>query len=307
LSVSRARNFQDRNDLRGRATGTGGQVEPQGARWRLPCCVFLHLLVLKLMREDTKLVLAKSTEATLETRLQEQRPKFDPRGVRWRLPFCIFLHLLVLQTNERRYNASIGETHRSDFRDRATKTGGQFRQSKVDKEMPEESQVLLTRSGASQTAIYQSPNKEPQRTAHQFLILRSSGREEREPEPLLIGFPVCPGGLRKEPVTFKSFHRDETVMHMLGSIGAHDFFTRDEFQHLSEMTRRHAKVSWSNQPCQSRELGPQSSSTYRQRPQIPISHPQTTATRTRFFVKRFCPDGRVVSTWRAPPGPGDSL
>ena len=33
-------------------------------------------------------------------------------------------HLLVLQNNERRYNASIGEGHTSDLRDKATETGG---------------------------------------------------------------------------------------------------------------------------------------------------------------------------------------
>jgi hypothetical protein len=62
-----------RSDLRDRATGTGGQVDPMGARWRFSCCVFLHLLVLQinerrynasngeLMREDTTLVMAKGT------------------------------------------------------------------------------------------------------------------------------------------------------------------------------------------------------------------------------------------------------
>jgi hypothetical protein len=34
-------------------------------------------------------------------------------------------HLLVLQNNERRYNASIGEGHTSDLRDKATETGDQ--------------------------------------------------------------------------------------------------------------------------------------------------------------------------------------
>ena len=52
------------------------------------------------MREDTKLVLAKSTEATLETRLQEQGGKLDLRGEISSLPCCVFLRLLVLQINQ---------------------------------------------------------------------------------------------------------------------------------------------------------------------------------------------------------------
>jgi len=154
----------------------GGKLDPRGARWRLPCCVFLHLFVLqinerrynasirkrehkrpsrqgyknrgaswttgvssggslaapsfifsffKLMREDTTLVLAKSTEATSETGLQEHRGKLDPRCVRWRLPSCVFLHLLLFQFHEKRYNAGICEKYRSDLRDRSTGTGGQ--------------------------------------------------------------------------------------------------------------------------------------------------------------------------------------
>ena len=76
------------------------------------------------MGEDTTPVLAKGKEETLETGLQEQAGILDPGGARWRLPCCVFLHLLVLQINERRYNASIGEVHRSDLSNRATETEG---------------------------------------------------------------------------------------------------------------------------------------------------------------------------------------
>ena len=154
----------------------GGKLDPRGARWRLPCCVFLHLFVLqinerrynasirkrehkrpsrqgyknrgaswttgvssggslaapsfifssfKLMREDTTLVLAKGTEATSETGLQEHRGKLDPRCVRWRLSCCVFRHVFFLQSNERNYNASIREGRRSNLRDSVTGTRGQ--------------------------------------------------------------------------------------------------------------------------------------------------------------------------------------
>ena len=83
------------------------------------------------MREDTTLVSAKCTEATLETGLQEQGGKLDLRGEISSLPCCVFLCLLVLQINERKYNASIGEGHRSDLRDRATGTGGASWTSRV--------------------------------------------------------------------------------------------------------------------------------------------------------------------------------
>ena len=77
------------------------------------------------MKEDTTLVSAKGTEATLVTGLQEQGGKLDLAGEILSLPCCVFLHLLVLQINGRRYNASIGETHRSDLSDRATGTEAQ--------------------------------------------------------------------------------------------------------------------------------------------------------------------------------------
>ena len=80
----------------------------------------------ELMREDTTLVLAKGMEATLVTGLQEQGGKLDLRGEISCLPCCVFLRPLVFQINERRYNASIGEGHRIDLRDKATGTKGQM-------------------------------------------------------------------------------------------------------------------------------------------------------------------------------------
>jgi len=46
--------------------------DPTGAKWRFPCCIFLHLLVFQTDREDTTPALAKTTQATLETGLQKQ-------------------------------------------------------------------------------------------------------------------------------------------------------------------------------------------------------------------------------------------
>jgi hypothetical protein len=79
----------------------------------------------KVMKEITTLVFVKGAEATLETVLQERGAKLDATGARWRPPCCVFLHPLVLQINGRRYNVSIGQRHRSNFRDGATGTGGQ--------------------------------------------------------------------------------------------------------------------------------------------------------------------------------------
>jgi hypothetical protein len=78
------------------------------------------------MREDTTQTSAKATEATLETGLQEQGAKWDPTGARRRFPCCVFLHLLVFQINERRYNASIGEGHRSDLREGLQEQGANW-------------------------------------------------------------------------------------------------------------------------------------------------------------------------------------
>ena len=49
--------------------------DPTGAKWRIPCCVFLHLLV-----SDTTPVWAKATQVTLETGLQKQWANWDPTG-----------------------------------------------------------------------------------------------------------------------------------------------------------------------------------------------------------------------------------
>jgi hypothetical protein len=74
---------------------------------------------------------------TLETGLQKQAAKWDPTGAKWDpTGVCIFIHLPVLQINERRYNASVGEGHISDLRDRATGTGGQVGPDGCQVEVP---------------------------------------------------------------------------------------------------------------------------------------------------------------------------